>query len=118
MKSSDVKHLVAFHSRYVSPEYKAEQERMRAQWSLEDEQIHAAESFQEADFAVEVDDAPPSEPAHSFFSHIYRKGESSWGVIVGIRWDAVESAWYYQLDTDYDEWVIEDEIEVHVLRGE
>ena len=83
---------------------------------IEDEQMCITESFEAGDFTVEVDDAPPSEPAHSFFSHVYRKGSSSWGVIVGIRWDVVESAWYYQLDTDYDEWIIENEIEVHVLQ--
>ena len=78
-----------------------------------DEQIALAESFERNDFAVEVYETPPPEPVYDFFSHVYPKCSSIWGVIVGIRWDG---AWYYQLDTDYDEWVSEDDIEVHVLR--
>lgn len=81
-----------------------------------DEQLALTESFERNDFAVEVHETPPPEPMFDFFSHVYPKGSSIWGVIVGIRWDAVGECWYYQLDTDEDEWVIEDEIEVHVLR--
>lgn len=81
-----------------------------------DEQIALAESFDGNDFAVEVYETPPPDPAYDFFSHVYPKGSSIWGVIVGIRWDAVDECWYYQLDTDYDEWIVEDELEVHILQ--
>lgn len=81
-----------------------------------DEQLRIAEAFNENDFVVEVSDELPPEPAYSFFSHVYPKGEATWGVIVGIRWSTVGSTWEYQLDTDYDEWVVEDQLEVHVLQ--